>query len=79
MEHTLKNPNLSDTDLTFVSIHIRRTDYVDFLKENGIGHQEVDISYFHNAMQYFREKFKVKILFKNCVNFFLHICIVCIV
>ena len=66
-EHTTKNHNFTDADLTFVSIHVRRTDYIDYLKENGIGHQEVDSSYYHNAMQYFRERYKVH--FFNCSEF----------
>jgi len=51
--------HLSNADLTFVSIHIRRTDYIHHLEINGIGHSEVNQSYYHNAMLYFKERFEV--------------------
>ncbi len=58
-EHRMKSQKSPDTELTFVSIHIRRTDYVHLLEINGIGHPEVSKSYFDNAMQFFRERFEV--------------------
>ncbi len=59
IEHRKKSQNSSTANLTYVSIHIRRTDYIHHLDINGIGHSEVNQSYYHNAMQYFKERFEV--------------------
>jgi hypothetical protein len=57
-QHKLNHQNESDAELNFVSIHVRRTDYVHYLESNGF--PEVDLNYYKNAMQYLREKYKVK-------------------
>jgi len=62
-EYRLKHPNVSDADLTFVSIHVRRTDYLQSLKFEGF--PEVDLNYYHNAMEYFRERYEVTFLHKQ--------------
>ncbi len=72
-QHTLKHPDASDADLNFVSIHVRRADYLRSLEGNGF--PEVDLNYYYNAMKYFRDKYKVnffnltkKLLFMYFVN-----------
>jgi hypothetical protein len=50
--------NSSDINLTYVSIHIRRTDYENHLKYFGKT-DPVSITYFYDAMKYFRDNYKV--------------------
>ncbi len=49
-------------DLTFISIHVRMTDYADHLKY-WYKLDYVTDDFFRKAKQYFREKFKVKQIF----------------
>ena len=55
----IANVNISISDITFVSIHIRLTDYP---KNLGLAYdlQAVGLDYFDRAITYFRKKFEVK-------------------
>ena len=50
---------------TYVSIHVRRTDYENHLKVLS-NMQPVSITYFFDAMKYFRDNYKVIISIWNC-------------
>jgi hypothetical protein len=54
----IANVNISISDITFVSIHIRLTDYP---KNLGLAYdlQAVGLDYFDRAITYFRNKFEV--------------------
>ncbi len=52
-------------DLTFISIHVRMTDYADHLKY-WYQLDYVTDDYFRKAKQYFRQKFKVS----KCILFY---------
>jgi len=48
----------SNLDITFISIHVRRTDYSVYLRE-FFGMKYVSSKYFKKAMDFYRSKFKV--------------------
>ena len=52
-EYYNKRPN----DITYVGIHIRRTDYLKFAKEK-YGFDPLTKEYFNDAMEYFKEEYK---------------------
>lgn len=53
---------LDAADLTFVGIHVRRTDYRNYLwRTHGVFLADAD--YFHNAMNYFRTKYHGTVAF----------------
>jgi hypothetical protein len=54
----IANVNINVSDITFVSIHIRLTDYP---KNLGLAYdlQAVGLDYFDRAITYFRKKFEV--------------------
>ena len=47
-------------DVTFVGVHIRRTDHIQFMKQK-YGSETLDADYYNDAMEYFQEEYD------NCV------------
>jgi len=47
-------------DVTFVGVHVRRTDHLRFMRQN-YGLEPLDADYYNNAMEYFQEEYD------NCV------------
>jgi hypothetical protein len=52
--------NNNDDDITFISIHVRRTDYAGFLS-TFVNLSLADETYFDVATDYFRKRYKVNL------------------
>jgi len=50
----------NDDDITFISIHNRRTDYGPLLKVMAGNHELISKEYFSRAVSYYKAKYKVK-------------------
>lgn len=60
-QHILRLSSLNRTNSTFVGVHIRRTDYKNFLiVKHGI--KPADITFYNSAMNYFEDKYQ-KVVF----------------
>jgi hypothetical protein len=49
---------LDSSDVTFISIHNRRTDYESVMP----GYKFIEIDYFNKTIELYREKYKVNIV-----------------
>ncbi len=52
------------SDVTFISIHVRRTDYAHHMSVM-YNMSYVNTSYFHDAINYFKSNYNVSVLIKS--------------